>query len=93
MVRNPSNTTLTERITPAGVVTEFSAGISAENVPGGITAGADGNLWFTEQVGNRIGRITPAGVVSEFRQPQPFGSVRLRGSAAVALPAWRGGHL
>ena len=29
--------------------------------PLGITAGPDGNLWFTEIDGNRIGRMTPAG--------------------------------
>jgi streptogramin lyase len=54
------------RITPAGVVTTFSAGISSNADLFGITAGLDGNLWFTEQSGNRIGRITPAGVVTEF---------------------------
>jgi streptogramin lyase len=63
------------RITPAGIVTEFSKGISREaqgpaetpgSVPIGITAGPDGNLWFTEYQGNRIGRITPTGVVTEF---------------------------
>jgi virginiamycin B lyase len=26
---------------------------------------ADGNLWFTEQAGNNIGRVTPAGVITE----------------------------
>jgi virginiamycin B lyase len=54
------------RITPAGVITEFSAGISP--APGNyqIAAGPDGNLWFTESAINRIGRITPAGVVTEF---------------------------
>src|SRR5207249_2283249 len=35
----------------------------------GITAGPDGNLWFTESAGNQIGRITTAGVVSEFAVP------------------------
>src|SRR5476649_579595 len=50
----------------AQVITEFSAGITAGAFPLGITAGPDGNLWFTEQNGNRIGRITPAGVVTEF---------------------------
>ena len=54
------------RITPLGVVTEFSAGITAGAEPRGITAGPDGNLWFTEYSGNRIGRITPLGVVTEF---------------------------
>ena len=50
----------------AQVVTEFSAGITAGAAPYGITAGPDGNLWFTEEGGNRIGRITPSGVVTEF---------------------------
>ena len=35
----------------------------------GITAGADGALWFTEGEGNNIGRITTAGVVAEFAIP------------------------
>jgi uncharacterized repeat protein (TIGR01451 family) len=47
-------------------VTEFSAGISASAGPAGITAGPDGNLWFTEATLGQIGRITPAGVVTEF---------------------------
>ena len=34
--------------------------------PSGIVAGPDGNLWFTESTGGRIGRITTAGAVSEF---------------------------
>jgi virginiamycin B lyase len=34
------------RITPAGVITEFSEGLT--DSPSGITAGPDGNLWFTE---------------------------------------------
>jgi streptogramin lyase len=34
--------------------------------PGGITAGPDGNLWFTEENGNRLGRITPGGAITEF---------------------------
>ena len=34
--------------------------------PAGIAAGPDGNLWFAESNGNRIGRITPLGVVTEF---------------------------
>jgi streptogramin lyase len=34
--------------------------------PTGIAVGADGNLWFTELLGNNIGRITPSGVFTEF---------------------------
>jgi sugar lactone lactonase YvrE len=54
------------RITMAGVITEFSAGLTSGAGPAGIAAGPDGNLWFTEYDGNRIGRITPLGVVTEF---------------------------
>ena len=36
------------RITPTGTVTEFSAGITLGAGPSEITAGPDGNLWFTE---------------------------------------------
>ena len=37
----------------------------------GITAGPDGNLWFTEFTGNNVGRITTAGVITEYPLPQP----------------------
>src|SRR5207249_4859201 len=35
----------------------------------GITAGPDGNLWFTESGADRIGRITPTGTITEFGIP------------------------
>jgi virginiamycin B lyase len=54
------------RITPAGVITEFSNGISQNAGLVDITAGPDGNLWFTENGLNQIGRITTSGVVTEF---------------------------
>ena len=31
-----------------------------------ITARPDGNLWFTEYEGNKIGRITTSGIITEF---------------------------
>jgi hypothetical protein len=52
--------------TGAQVVTEFSAGVTANASPGGIAAGPDGNLWFIERIINRAGQITPLGVVTEF---------------------------
>jgi uncharacterized repeat protein (TIGR01451 family) len=39
--------------------------------PSKLTAGPDGNVWFTESAGNAIGRVTPAGVVTEFPVPTP----------------------
>lgn len=81
------------RITPSGIVTEFSSGITTGGTapngvgtgafPNHIVAGPDGNLWFTESNGNRIGRITPAGVVTEFSNgitPQAFPYGIARGS-------------
>jgi len=35
----------------------------------GISAGADGNLWFAEENGNQIGRITTTGAITEFPIP------------------------
>ncbi|MDQ2978584.1 MAG: hypothetical protein M3R62_05150, partial [Acidobacteriota bacterium] len=52
------------RITPSGVVTEFSIP-TARSDPDSITQGPDGNLWFTENAG-KIGRITTAGAVTEY---------------------------
>ena len=42
---------------------------SADSTPIGIDVGADGNLWFTEKTGNRIGRLTADGVIAEFALP------------------------
>jgi streptogramin lyase len=59
------------RITPGGVVTEFS---QLYPQPRFIVTGPDGNLWFTQDDGRDngvagIGRITPDGVVTQFSQP------------------------
>ena len=42
---------------------------TAGSYPGGITAGPDGALWFTEFSGNKIGRITTAGAITEHAVP------------------------
>src|SRR5947209_20448477 len=39
------------------------------NGPVGITAGPDGNLWFTESGRDTIGRMSPAGIITEFSLP------------------------
>jgi sugar lactone lactonase YvrE len=49
-------------------ITEFAVP-TAHSGPTRITAGPDGNLWFTENQANQIGRITPKGAVTEFRIP------------------------
>src|SRR6266478_1473060 len=49
-------------------ITEFPVPTTASE-PLGITAGPDGALWFTENIGNKIGRITTAGAFTEFTVP------------------------
>ncbi len=48
----------------AATITEFP--LTFNSGPGGITAGPDGALWFTEGAANQIGRITTAGALTEF---------------------------
>lgn len=57
------------RMTPEGVVTPFTDGITPMSGMGGllsVSAGPDGEIWFTEGERDKIGRVTPAGVVTEF---------------------------
>ena len=87
------------RITPAGEVTEYVAGVapgfSAGQVPSHIATGPDGALWFTEEgATGQIGRLDPAtGTVTEYASDQStFGRARasngVLGSATTeALPA------
>ncbi|MGH2835266.1 MAG: virginiamycin B lyase family protein, partial [Solirubrobacteraceae bacterium] len=42
---------------------------TADSRPEGITAGPDGNLWFTETNTNKIGQITPTGTITEYTIP------------------------
>ena len=53
---------------PAMSITEFPVP-TASSLPDGITAGPDGNLWFTESYSNNIGRISPGGTITEFPVP------------------------
>ncbi|MGA2162992.1 MAG: hypothetical protein ABSH36_00815 [Solirubrobacteraceae bacterium] len=59
-----------DKITTSGAVTEHP--VSGEvAIPGWITAGADGNLWFTS-FGNgsdKIGKMTPSGAVVSYLLP------------------------
>ena len=49
----------------AQTITDFPI-TTADSEAGGITAGPDGNLWFTEFGVGKIGRITTGGTVTEF---------------------------
>ena len=50
------------KITPGGTVTEYPLNPQIQGLDG-ITAGPDGNLWFTCQINCSLGSITPAGDV------------------------------
>jgi streptogramin lyase len=62
---------------PIVVVCFFDGPLSAQtitefplpNAAGDITAGPDGNVWFTSSL--KVGRITPSGAVLEFPIPTP----------------------
>jgi hypothetical protein len=74
------------RITPGGRISEFPIPTLGSG-PRAITAGPDGNLWFTEVLASEIGRITPSGTISEFRIPG--GEARPRGiTAGVGGKLW-----
>jgi len=45
-----------------GQIEEFTGATEPTN----ITSGPDGNLWFTDFTGTKVGRITPAGVITEY---------------------------
>src|SRR5258708_37559848 len=52
----------------AGTFTEHTIPTNNSN-PLNITIGSDGARWFTEGVGNKIGRMTATGVFKEFSIP------------------------
>ncbi len=42
-----------------------------DSAPFGITEGNNGDIWFTEMNGNRIGRILSSGEMVEYDLPNP----------------------
>lgn len=54
-------------VRPTGDVTHFP--VRQGSLVLDVAAGPDGNMWFTEFIGDRIGRITPEGIVTEFALP------------------------
>jgi streptogramin lyase len=81
------------RITPSGVITEFTVPTAGSD-PSGIVTGADGNLWFTEQATNKIGRITPSGTITEFAIPTGGGPKNgFTGSEPIEITAGPDGNV
>ena len=72
------------RMTPAGQVSIFSAGLEAGSAPGDLIAGTDGNVWFTDRASPpQIGRVTPDGSITEFPIALPQ-ALAVGGLAAAA---------
>jgi hypothetical protein len=71
---------LVERITQDGTVSDFPLPVRAPTMNPEpeldplrmtITAGPDGNIWFSDPYANQIGNITPGGAVTEYAVPTP----------------------
>lgn len=76
------------RITPAGKIVEYTIPLAANETrgmvfpprgrtlgPRGIALGPDGALWFTEELGGRVGRVSLDGAIREYRIPGEKGSL------------------
>jgi virginiamycin B lyase len=50
------------RMTTSGMVSEFNISTTAA----GITTGPDGNLWWSDFIGNQIAKMTTQGMINEF---------------------------
>jgi virginiamycin B lyase len=57
------------RLDPASGDMELFPLPNTGSLPIYISAGADGNMWFTELTGSRIGRISQDGQLTEFQTP------------------------
>jgi virginiamycin B lyase len=57
------------RISASRRVREFA--LPAGGHPYGLTSAPDGNVWFADRDGNRIGLVTPAGRIFEYPLPTP----------------------
>jgi virginiamycin B lyase len=54
-------------VSPGSIFSVHEFALPAKySFPGGIAAGPDGNVWFSETGADKIGRITPEGAITEF---------------------------
>src|SRR5439155_7365246 len=50
-------------------MTDTGTGITASSAPTDIAPGPDGNLWLTENAGNKIAKMDSANTVTEYSVP------------------------
>jgi streptogramin lyase len=75
-----------------GAITFYSAGLSGSDpVLGAITAGPDGNVWFTDYIDGMIGRVAPDGTIAEFASITPnsaINAITIGPTVAGAKTVW-----
>jgi hypothetical protein len=63
------------QVSPAGQITERTRGLKRGSSPVAVTAGPDGNMWFTDEGQTAaVGRVTAQGAIREFSAGIPGGS-------------------
>ena len=77
---------------PAGEFTMFVLGPAGYG-GNAIASGPDGNMWFTNNANNSIGRITPSGAVTYFAEPTTSASASTGGPRLFAIAAGPDGNL
>ena len=77
---------------PAGEFTMFNVGPAGEGA-NAIASGPDGNMWFTNNANNSIGRITPTGAVTYFAVPTTSASASTGGPGLFAIAAGPDGNM
>ena len=77
---------------PAGDFTMFDLG-PAEYGGNAMASGPDGNMWFTNNANNSIGRITPGGAVTYFAVPTSSVSPSTSGPGLFAIAAGPDGNM
>lgn len=75
---------------PVGEFTTYNLGPAGYGGDA-IASGPDGNMWFTNNANNSIGRITPAGAVSYF--PVPSSPSLTSGTGLFAIAAGPDGNM
>lgn len=77
---------------PAGEFTMFDLGPAGEGA-NAIASGPDGNMWFTNNANNSIGRITPSGAVTYFAVPATSASASTGGPGLFSIAAGPDGNM
>jgi streptogramin lyase len=57
----------TNKVKPIGQITEYA--LPAGSGPDGVASGPDGNVWFADLEGSKIGKITLLGTITEYALP------------------------